>query len=221
MPTFGFSAFLKLLSLNPRPQRREVRVRLSPTEGGYDFHRSLRLKAFRLMVRGEDLAGLIEDAAGLGNPAEARSVAAGLRRLDEWRTANSGEVTDLPSSLYVSPSGSFRVSFVPDFGYRMGGQNIAVHLWNTGTVDLAPRMVYAALFMASAAYDGGVIPDDVAVLSLTDGRLYRLSDVADQSRFAGVVAANLDQLFESVREEIGGPIVPPEIRPGNALARPD
>lgn len=217
MPTFGFSAFLKLLSLNPRPQRREVRVRLSPSEGGYDFHRSLRLRTTRLMVEREDLQALVDEASALGNPAERRSVEAGLRQLDAWQIANPGHVLAIQSALYVSPDQMFRVNFIPDFGYRLEDQNVAIHLWNTGTVELSPRMTYAALTLIRSAYEGDTAPDDLAVLSLPDNRLYRLSDVPDQSRLAAIVAGNLDRLFQSVREEVAGPTVPPEIRPGGSL----
>ena len=213
MTTFGFSAFLKLLSLNPRPQRREIRQRLSPTEGGYDFHRSLRLKSSRLMIDGEDLGGLIDEAALLGNPAERRSLESGLRLLSAWREANPGEVIAIPPTLYTSPAQRFKVSYVPDFGYHLGGHALAVHLWNTGTVNLVPRMTYVALAMVASSYQGDVVPDDVAVLSLPENRLYRLSDVPDQSRLAGIVAANLDAIFENVRLEIIGERVPGEIGP--------
>jgi hypothetical protein len=213
MPTFGFSAFLKFLSLNPRPQRREVRMRLSPGEGGYDFHRSLRLKTNRLMVEGEDLKSLIEEAASLGNPAERRSLEAGLRQLDVWRAANPGQVVARQSALYVSPAGSFKVSFIPDFGYRIGGKSVAIHVWNTGTVGLSPAMTYAALALAASRYDGDHRPDDLAVLSLPEKRLYRLSDVPDQNRLAAIVAANIDRLFETVRDEILAPPVQPGIMP--------
>jgi hypothetical protein len=214
MSTFGFSAFLKLLSLNPRPQRREIRGRLSPSDGGYDFHRSLRIRANRFMVNGEDLQGLVDEAAGLSNPAERRSLENGLRQLDAWRTANPGFVLALPSALYTSPNQAFKVSFLPDFGYQIGAETVAVHLWNTGTVDLSPRMTYAALAMVSSAYDGDFAPSDLAVLSLPDNRLYRLSDVPDQSRLAAIVAGDLERLFESVLEDVAVPPGPPEIRPG-------
>jgi hypothetical protein len=216
MPTFGFSAFLKLLSLNARPQRREVRVRLSPSVGGYDFHRSLRLKAARLMVDGDDLQMLVDEASDLGNPAERRSLEAGLRQLDAWRTANPGQILPVRSALYVSPGEEFKISFLPDFGYRMGGQTLAIHVWNTATVPLSARMTYAALALASAAYEDGSAPDDLAVLSLPDNRLLRLSDVPDQRALAANVANNLDRLITSVREDILGSITPPDIMPGGS-----
>lgn len=217
MPTFGFSAFLKLLSLNPRPQRREVRVRLSPSDGGYDFHRSLRLRTNRLLVDREDLLSLIQEASALGNPAERRSLEAGLRQLDAWNEATGGEVLEAASAIYSSPAREFKVSFVPDFGYRIAGQQVAVHVWNTGTVDLSERMTYAALTLAASAYDSENKPADFAVLSLPDKRLFRLSEVGDQSRLAGIVAANIDQLFESVRTELKASISPPGIEQPSSL----
>jgi len=210
MPTFGFSAFLKLLSMNPRPQKREVRMRLVPSEGGYDFHRSLRLKSGRLIFGGESLESLIDEAVDFANPAERRSLEAGLRQLDDWRAGLRAAAFQIPPALYTSPAGEFRISFVPDFGCVLGTQTVAVHLWNTSSVPLSQRMTYAALALAHTAYDGDIVPDDVAVLSLPENRLYRLSDVPDQSRLAAIVAANLDRLFDSVRGEIAGTGLPPE-----------
>jgi len=214
MPTFGFSAFLKLLSLNPKPQRREVRTRLSPSTGGYDFHRSLRLKVRRLMLENEDIETLLEEASHLGNPAERRSLEEGLRLLDDWRRSNPGEVTDIASALYVSPHENFKVSFIPDFGYRMGDKNVAIHVWNTGTVQLSERMTYVALELIASSYDEHTAPDDLAVLSLPDRRLYRLDSVPDQGSLAALVAADLDRTFEGVRDGMTTPPpAPPEIRP--------
>lgn len=212
MPTYGFSAFLKLLSLNARPQRTEVRRRLSPSDGGYDFHRSLRLRVQRMLIGGESLEAVIADASELANPAERQSVENGLRQFAEWLEEHAGEVVFCPPALYTSPASEFSVSFLPDFGYVMDGQVVGIHVWNTRSVDLNPRMTYAALAMIEAAYYQEDAPDDVAVLSLPDRRLYRLSDVVDQSRFARIVASNLDALFDSVRDELGGPAVPPEGR---------
>lgn len=216
MPTFGFSAFLKLLSLNPKPQRREVKGRLSPSTGGYDFHRSLRLKVRRLMVDNEDLEALLEDASTLRNPAERRSVEEGLRFLDSWRSANPGEVLDLASTLYVSPHENFKVSFAPDFGYRMGDKAVAIHVWNTGTVQLSERMTYAALQLMASSYEEHLAPGDLAVLSLPDRKLYRLSSVSDQSALAAIIAADLDRTFEDVRDSLLPP-PPPEIRPTGTM----
>jgi len=165
------------------------------------------------MADESDLETLIDEATGLGNPAEARSVAAGLRQLDAWRSNNPGRVVAVKGVTYESPRGEFKVSFVPDFGYEMDGQKIAIHVWNTSSVELSPRMTHAALALVSSAYAIGERPNDVAVLALPEHRLFRLSDVADYSRLAAIVATNLDRLFGDVRDEIVGPAPPAHIPP--------
>lgn len=77
MPSFGFSAFLKLLSLNDRPQRTLMRSRLLPSDGGgYDFHRSLKLHAKRFLAGGEPLETLLASAALIQRAPERRSLIA-------------------------------------------------------------------------------------------------------------------------------------------------
>jgi len=63
MPTFGLSAFLKLICLNERPGRTQMRARLSPSTGGYDFHRSLRLRAHRYLVDGQSMEDIVASIA--------------------------------------------------------------------------------------------------------------------------------------------------------------
>jgi hypothetical protein len=214
MATFGFSAFLKLLSLNLRPQRREIRQRLLPSDSAYDFHRSLRLRAYRLLVGGEDLDDLIASAATIANPAERRSVESGLHQLAAWRSENPGAIMRFLPNLFESPEGEFKVSFIPDFGVVIDGVKVAVHIWNTGSIDLVDRMTYAALAVWPTLYENHEEPpDDFAVLSLQEYRLYRLSDVPDQTALASAVMAHLDRLFEEIRGEIGGPPADAEDRP--------
>ena len=42
MINFGTSAYLKILALNPRPKDTQLKNRLTPSDSGYDFHRSMR-----------------------------------------------------------------------------------------------------------------------------------------------------------------------------------
>ena len=209
MTTFGFSAFLRLLSLTPKPQRREVVNRLTPSDGGYDFHRSLRLKAARLVLGGEDLADLAREAARLSNPSERRSVQTGLTQLGAWRMLTPGDAVSVGPALFVSPGEAFRVKFAPDFGLRAGGATLAVHMWNTSSVELSAAMTYVALALASSAYDAAEAPDDLAVLSLPDSRLYRLSEAPEQGRLSAIVVQNLEALFDSVRAQIQTPAISP------------
>lgn len=206
MPTFGFSAFLKLLSLNERPQRREIRQRLFPSAaGGYDFHRSLRLLCRRLLVGEEPLHALLASADGLTNSAEARSVKLGLESLNAWRGENPGQVVSVPPRTYESPRGRFKVHFTPDFGLQVDGNITAIHIWNTSRPELAPRMVYAALSLIPDLYDNESIepPADFGVLSLPEHRLYRLSDVNDFTIVGRRVASMIEDIIDESSSETG------------------
>jgi len=214
MLTFGFSAFLKMLSLSVRRQRSEMRARLSPSEGGYDFHRAFRRLAHRYLGEGEDLEQLLREAAAFTNPAEARSGVAALEYLQDWRAENPGELLSFQPRIYESPSRRFKVRYTPDFGVDIGGERVAVHIWNTKRPDLDARMTYAALTLFSDLYeDEADGAPDLAVLSVPDGRLYRLSDVPDQTVLAGRVVAAIDVLVEEIGDEIRPPLPPGSDQP--------
>ncbi|MGE5565642.1 MAG: hypothetical protein ACM3YN_05745 [Parcubacteria group bacterium] len=204
MSTFGFSAFLKLLSLNAKPQRWQVNSRLSGgSGGGYDFHRSLRLRIHRYLVDGESIEDLVASAGEITREAEQRSVKAGLKRLEEWRGEHPGEVLHFAPALYSAPGGFFKVSFVPDFGVEIDGRPTAIHVWNTAAPDLVDRMVYAALSLLPIAYAADQnAPEDYGVLSLQTGRLYRLSDVGDFSLTGERVVAALEEVFRDVLDKL-------------------
>lgn len=218
MPTFGFSAFLKMLSLNQRPQRREMRNRLLPSGGGgYDFHRQFRLLAHRYLSGGEPLEELSAEAELYGNAAEGRAAQEALRFLQRWRDGMPGHVFSIQARVWESPRGLFKVRYTPDFGIEIDGSRVAVHIWKTQRPTLDARMTYAALALFSDSYvgvqDG---PQDLAVLSVIDGRLYRLSDVDDQAVLTNRVAAAIENLIEELSEDIPPRHLPddrPEQRP--------
>jgi len=216
VPTFGFSAFLKLISLNVRPQRTEIRKRSVPGLSGYDFHRSLKLLAHRYIVDGKPFPDLLLAAEDITNDAERRSVIAGLEKLSEWRNLNPGRVLHFDPVLYESPAKNFKVQYLPNFGIELSEQKVAVHIWNTGVPILDERMTYAALSLMSSLYDSSEsVPDDIAVLSLPQSRLYRLSDV-DFNHYAEIgrrVIRRLDDIFEDIRRDPGRPATPPKHPP--------
>ena len=105
MPTFGFSAFLKLICLNERPGRTQMRARLSPSSGGYDFHRSLRLRAHRYLVDHEPMEAIVASIEDIVRAPEQRSTQVGLERLEQWRREHPGEVIPYEPATYESPAG--------------------------------------------------------------------------------------------------------------------
>jgi hypothetical protein len=212
MPTFGFSAFLKLICLNERPGRTQMRGRLSPSSGGYDFHRSLRLRAHRYLVDQEPMEDIVASIADIIRAPEQRSAQVGLERLEQWRREHPGEVIAYKPATYESPAGLLKVTYTADFGVRLGTDGVAVHIWNTAAPALSTRMVYAALSLFPAVYGAtDDPPDDIAVLSLREPRLLRLSEAGRYAGLGASLAARVEDLLRDVRDELGLP--PAEERP--------
>lgn len=208
MPTFGFSAYLKLVCLNSKPQLSEIRKRLDQEKkSGYDFHRSLRLLAHKLIVEGQTIETLSTEIGQIVKLPERTSAIAGLRALANWRRRNPGRILGFQNATYQSPDNVFGVTFSPNFGLEIDGKKTAIHVWNTKRPKLEDRFVYGALALFPRIYSQtDDRPDDLAVLSLRDERLYRLSDVGDRSEFGAAVASAIESLF---KREGGGASLPP------------
>lgn len=215
MPTFGFSAYLKLICLNSKPQRREVRGRLAPRGGGgYDFHRSLRLLAHKYLLGKEEPAELIRSVLNIVKDAERNSARSGLEKLFAWVEQNPCLFFEIPPATFKSPGGVYNVQFLPDFGAVIGGKKTAIHIWNTKAPDLEPHFCHGALALFPKVYagqEGG--PDDLAVLSLRDGNLYRLSEAGDVADFGLSVAMAIENLFQREARDLGLSINPPKHDP--------
>jgi hypothetical protein len=158
------------------------------------------------------MADIVASIGDITRAPEQRSVRAGLERLETWRLDNPGAILPYRSVTYESPTGIFKVNFTPDFGVRLGPDETAVHIWNTARPPLTDRMVYAALSLFPDAYaEDDSPPDDLALLSLREPRLYRLGEAG---RYAGLgtgVASRVEEMFRDVRDELGLPH--PEERP--------
>ncbi len=205
MIIFGFSAFLKLISLNPRPQLTALRERLSPSEKGYDFHRSLRLNAKRLMIENVSLEELSETARSIVKPAERKSTLEGLAQLAAWREDNPVEAKGATAVTFVSPKDRFRVRFSPDFLIN-GPRPTGVHIWNTKRPDLKPREAFAALAIVAPLFREAYGQSaDLSVLSLRDAAFYRHSDSPDFSLVGRRIVGSIEDRIEEIRRERGLP----------------
>lgn len=206
MPSFGISAFLRIVHMNPRPQRSELRRRLTPREGGYDFHSSLRRLAYRLLVDGESLENILAATGAIVQEPERRSAQTGLRNLIAWRTVNPGPILRFEPVTFRSPSETFGVTFTPNFGLLVEGQSVAVHVWNTAVPRLEPRLVRAVLSLFVDAYHSSDNPpDDLAILCLRTMRLIRLGNVADVAPLGLLIASSIDGIFREVERELREP----------------
>ena len=200
MVNFGFSAFLKLLSQNEKPQKTAIRQRLAPSSGsGYDFHKQMRRLARRYAVDREPLADILAAASAITNPPEARAAVAALNRLAERLATMPGDATDFARVVYESPQHLFRVRFEPTFGLRVSGETVPVEIWNTSTVRLAPGPAYAALSLIAQAcrMQRGKL-NNVGVFSLQDPiRLYLLSDVPEQTALAATLVGRIEEMLQA------------------------
>lgn len=219
MPTLGFSYLLKLLCLNEKPQRTEIRKRFMPSGDGYDFHRSLRRLARKLLAEGVPLADLLILADKIKSERERNSLKAALNQLNLWRASHPGPLLTFAPVVFQSPGKLFKIRFEPDFGLAIDGRATAIHIWNTKRPPLVQRMVFAALSWLPEHYEAADRrPDDFAVLSLRDGSLTRLSASREAHAIGPGVLSLLEQLFERVRGEITPPKAPEDRPPPGAPA---
>ena len=213
MPTFGFSAYLKLICLEERPRVTLIRSRLAPSDSGYDFHRSLRRHAQRLVANGERLEILVASAASIVQKPERESVILGLRSLEKWRSEHEGKVFEVEPVTLVSPHSEFKVTFAADFGIMLGESKTAVHVWNSKKPQLNPRLVYAALSHFPSLYaNRSDRPDDLAVLCLRTGTLFRISQAEEFASIGPRLLSSIEDLFRQVKEEPKPPRIDGERR---------
>ena len=199
MTTFGFSAFLKLANLSAVRQRSTIRERVrGDKKGGYDFHKAMRSICGRYLVDGTTLDECLREAAKIIQEAERKSAIAAITRLGEWRSRLSGDVFPVPSRTYESPRKEFKVRLDVDFGISIGGQRVAVHLWNTKFPALDLRLTRAALALFPGLYAGTDI-NDFAVLSLKTSQLVRLQDASGTAVISARMVEALEDMFIDLR----------------------
>lgn len=141
---------------------------------------------------------------------ERNSAKSGLLVLNDWKMRNVGAVFVANRTVVESPSGLYKVAYPPDFGADIRGVRTAVHIWNTMRPDLEGRLVLAALapFFEPMSEQGF---DEIAVLSLRDGQLYRLGDPRPYLDHSAIVFDRIEHLIEEINDDGRRP--PAEDRP--------
>jgi hypothetical protein len=208
VPKLGFSAYLKIINSNPRPQQTIIRQRCQPSSGGYDFHKSFRYRVHQVSFEGLSPAAVLASTQQISREPERRSARRALEQFFEWMNEHPGRMEASQPLSFASPAGLFKVEFTPDFLLEIGGRRTAVHLWNTQH-DLSRHLVLAALSSVAARYPLDHRPDDFAVLSLQDRRLYRWSEADRETSALGErLLELLDMQFAAARTELGLPASP-------------
>ncbi|MBJ7579376.1 hypothetical protein JHC09_15995 [Devosia sp. MC532] len=195
MTNFGFSAFLKVVHLNERPQLSEIRKRFAPSGGGYDFHKRLRALCSDFCLGKVPVSTILEQIKEIKKPAERASALTGITALNRWIDGRSMNFIELPEARYTSADGLYSVIFKPNFGVVSEGGTVAVHLWNTIKPSLDEEMVKACLapFVSPMREHGCV---SVALLSLRNGSMYNVADETPFARRSELVYAHIGNLIQ-------------------------
>ena len=176
VPTFGFSAFLKLISQNDKPQKSALKRRFAPSKGGYDFHKSLRASIQQVVENPLAFGSIFESLNTIKKSAERNSAKNGLKNFQTWRQKYPGNLESADSIIISSPNNIFKVSFTPDFVIELNGRRTGIHIWNTKS-KLSSELVLATLSLVAKNYDREKRQlDDFGVLSLQNNSFYRWSE---------------------------------------------
>jgi len=208
IPTFGFSAFLRIICSNEKPKRRAIVDRHRPSkEGGYDYHRNLRNSIKKLAVGSHDLKEILAEVAKITKSSERRSTKRGVVSFLRWIKVNGGSISFCDPVFIDSPSGLFKIRFDANCVVEINGRRTAIHVWNTQKPKLSRKEVLAALALVRRNVVTKVdTADDFAVLSLQDGNLYKWSDSPkSHDSLADSILLQLDQLCSLARSEFGLP----------------
>ncbi|WP_288429866.1 hypothetical protein [uncultured Agrobacterium sp.] len=206
--TFGFSAFLRLLDANERPQKTSIKQRHVPSDGGHDFHRSFHTSIRRMLTGKSTFKEEIKAAQNIKQAPERRSAKIGIVRFLRWYLALSTKGAIYPAVTLTSPQGFFRVKFDPDCIVNLNGRRTAVHVWNSNE-KINSDYALAALSLVAAKFPLTLDrPDDFAVLSLKSGDIYKWSDANKEHRNLALhLMTHLDRVFTIVRSDLGLPSI--------------
>jgi hypothetical protein len=197
MTTFGTSAYLKLLAFNAKPRDTEIRKRLTPQNGGYDFHKAMRQIATAYASGTASWAETAAKLKAIKNPAERKSATSAAKVLINWvggRQICFPRSSDLHA---VSPNGIYSVKFSPDFEIDIDGTITRIHIWNTLQPDINLRSAIGTL--------GLFVPEDrpnsIGVLSLRSKELFLPADFKSARDLAKFLALDIEKRFARITDE--------------------
>ena len=204
-PSFGFSAFLKLLNIKDAPQKTEVRKRYKPSKGGYDYHKNLRKRIQWLATGSYTMATVLATLDQIKKKPERNATERALRKFGGWRELNPQDLLPSLSMKMKSPNEAYNVIFTADFVVKLGSRQTAVHVWNT-QCKLSRDITLALLTQIASAWPiSKARPHDFAVLSLQTGEMYRWSEASrEHSELGLALLKHIDRLCEIALRDADG-----------------
>ncbi|CAN7419737.1 hypothetical protein [Aminobacter sp. LjRoot7] len=197
MTTFGTSAYLKLLALNPQPRDTEIRKRLGARKGGYDFHKAMRRVATEYASQAVDWHTTEARLRAISQAAERQSATSAAQALMSWVNGRAIRLVQDADQQVASPNGIYSVKFSPDFEIDLGGTATRIHIWNTIRPAINLREAIGTL--------GLFVPDDnpqsIGVLSLRTGELFVPTNAESSRDLARMLSLDIERRFDRVAAE--------------------
>lgn len=198
MLNFGTSAYLKLLALKPKARDRELKKRLMPDGGGYDFHKAMRRIAVGYASGKYTKNELQSKIANITRDAERNAAAIAVPRFYEWLGGRPIHALDDAELRAESPSGHFSVKFSPDFEIEHGGKSIHVHLWNTANPKIDERDVIGTMGLFAQQN----IFYSLGILSLQSLDFFVINDIKSSQTISALIASQIENRIDVLREGI-------------------
>ena len=197
MTTFGTSAYLKLLALNPQPRDTEIRKRFASTGNGYDFHKAMRHISTDYASRSIDWRTAEARLKAIKQLPERNSATSATNALANW--VGGRRIRPIKGLEISSPSPNdvFKVRFSPDFEIDIDGVTTQVHIWNTAKPALKLREAIGTLGL----FLSGRSPRTIGVLSLRSGELFVPTDGKSASELARLLAIDVEKRFTRIQAE--------------------
>lgn len=200
MINFGTSAYLKILALNPRPKDTQLKNRLTPSDSGYDFHRSMRQIAPKFAAGKLDAEAAVKALSSIKKTPERKSAAKATNNLIKWLGGREIIDGNLQEQKTTSPSELFSVKFSPDFNVVIDGKLTAVHIWNTAKPELNGREAVGTMGLFSELYQ----ELDIAVLCLQRKKLFKLGERTQSKELARILALDIEKRIIRIQKNLKG-----------------
>ena len=189
--TFGTSAYLKLLGHNPKSRDTEIRKRLSPSKGGYDYHKAMRKIVTEHASGAANYEVTQRRLDSINSASERNSAKTAIRTFMEWLGDREVRLTDSSGEVKSSPNEVFSVRFTPDFEMDLDGLTTHIHIWNTIRPAIRIREAIGTLGL----FVSDDHPRSIGILSLRSGELFLPADATSSRELARLMALDIEKRF--------------------------